>query len=71
VTAGRLTRLNADGTFDTGFAANIGTGFATSDVFSTSIQSDGKIIVGGEFSTFKGIPAKGIARLNADGTLDT
>ena len=65
-----IARLNTDGTLDTTFSANITNGF---DYFvnALAIQSDGKIIVGGQFSTYDNIPAEYIARLNTDGTLDT
>ena len=66
-----LIRLNADGTEDTTFATNIGTGF-NNPVNSITIQpSDGKILVGGDFSTFKGVTRNRLVRLNADGTEDT
>ncbi len=34
-------------------------------------QSDGKLIIGGSFSLVDGVPRQNIARLNADGTLDS
>lgn len=40
-------------------------------VWAISEQSDGKILIGGNFTTVNGAPRKNIARLNADGTLDT
>jgi hypothetical protein len=40
-------------------------------VFSVATQSDGKILIGGQFSTVGGITRNRIARLNSDGTLDT
>jgi len=61
-------RLNADGTLDASF--NSGTG-ASREVYTTTIQSDGKIIIGGNFTSYNGVPINRIARLNADGTLDT
>jgi uncharacterized delta-60 repeat protein len=65
----RIVRLNEDGSLDASF--NLGTGFnSTSTVLSTSIQPDGKIIVGGLFTSFNGTTRNGIARLNADGSLD-
>jgi uncharacterized delta-60 repeat protein len=64
----RIARLNADGSLDLCF--NPGTGF-NSWVRTTSIQSDGKIIVGGDFTYFNGTPRNNIARLNSDGSLDT
>jgi len=36
-----------------------------------AVQSDGKIIVGGEFTQLGGQPRIGIGRLNPDGTIDT
>lgn len=64
----RIARLNVDGTLDTTF--NPGTG-ANSWIYSNSIQSDGKIIVCGEFTTFNGDSINYLARLNVDGTTDT
>jgi uncharacterized delta-60 repeat protein len=64
----RIARINTNGTLDTTF--NPGTG-ANNSVYSTSIQSDGKIIIGGYFTSFNGIAKKYITRLNADGTLDS
>jgi uncharacterized delta-60 repeat protein len=72
ISANRLIRLNSDGTKDSSF--NIGTGFSDSvfgsSIRSIKIQSDGKIIVAGIFSTFSGISASGIIRLNSDGSKD-
>jgi uncharacterized delta-60 repeat protein len=64
----RIARLNADGTLDTGFA--VGTG-AANTVLAIKIQADGKIVIGGQFSTYNGAPVNRFARLNTDGTLDT
>jgi uncharacterized delta-60 repeat protein len=66
----RIARLNSDGSLDTAFATNIGTGF-NSTVISIAIQSDGKIICGGYFTSFNGATAIHIVRLNSDGTRDT
>ncbi len=40
-------------------------------MFGLGVQVDGKLIVGGRFTTFNGTPRAGVARLNADGSLDT
>jgi len=45
-------------------------GFPTT-VFALSVQPDGKILLGGNFSTVWGAERSGIARLTADGSLDT
>lgn len=47
----------------------IGTGFDHS-VFSSCVLQNGKILVGGSFSSFDGNPCNSIARLNADGSYD-
>ena len=66
-----LIRLNQDGTKDTTF--NIGTGFtpAGSSVKAISIQNDGKIVVGGDFTIFNGVQSNRVIRLNTDGTKDS
>ena len=63
-----IARLNADGTLDTSFNGPTG---PTGEVETATIQSDGKVIIGGNFSNFSGTAINRIARLNADGTLDT
>jgi len=66
----RIARLNADGTLDTSF--NPGTGVGGFDIAMRSIvvQADGKIMIGGLFSTYNGMSRINIARLNPDGGLD-
>ena len=46
------------------------TGF-NSTVYALVIDSDGKIYVGGEFTSYKGVAANRIIRLNTDGSIDT
>lgn len=66
-TRNRIVRLNTDGTIDNTFS--IGTGFNNS-VFQAVLQPDGKVICVGGFTTYSGISANRVARLNTDGTLD-
>ena len=67
VTANRIIRLNNDGSIDNTF--NSGTGFNSS--CSVIIQdTNGKYVVGGEFTTYSGVTANGIIRLNQDGSID-
>lgn len=63
----RIARLNADGTIDSTFKTDVG---ANDKVYITLLQPDGKIIVGGEFTSFNGTITKNLTRLNADGTID-
>ena len=67
-TASRIIRLNTDGSIDTSFV--YGEGF-NQIVRSTAIQSDGKILLGGDFNDYNGIGANYIIRLNSDGSIDT
>ena len=62
-----LIRLNPNGTKDTSF--DIGSGFNGS-VRSVVIQPDGKILVGGDFTTYKGLTQRRLVRLNSDGSKD-
>jgi uncharacterized delta-60 repeat protein len=64
----RIVRLNPDGTNDTTF--DVGTGFS-STVIAITLQSDGKILVGGAFSSYSGVSSNNIIRLNTDGSIDT
>lgn len=66
-----LIRLNTDGTEDTTFRTNQGTGFNTPSLKRPALQSDGKVLVGGSFTTFDGNTVNRIVRLNSDGTEDT
>ena len=64
-----IMRLNTDGTYDNTFNAS-GAG-ANAIVAAVAIQSDGKILIGGSFTQYNGISRPNIARLNANGSLDT
>ncbi len=67
ISRNRVVRLNSDGSVDDSFNPGIG---ANAWIYSCSIQSDGKIILGGEFTSFNGIERNRIVRLNNDGSLD-
>lgn len=66
-TRNRIAQLLNDGTYDTSF--NIGTGF-NSTVRSGVLQSDGKLIVVGEFTEYRGVVVNRIVRINTNGTID-
>lgn len=64
-------RFNSDGSSDLTFNAS-GSGFASGDkVYAVATQADGKIILGGEFTTYNGVAVTDLIRLNIDGSLDT
>jgi uncharacterized delta-60 repeat protein len=60
-----IARLNTDGTLDTTFEF-----VPTGDVETIAVQGDGRILIGGGFSSTVGFPRNHIARLNGDGSLD-
>ena len=68
VSRNRIARLNADGTLDTTF--NPGTG-ANGSVLNLAIQPNGKILIGGSFTTMNSASLPHIARLLANGAVDT
>jgi uncharacterized delta-60 repeat protein len=63
----RIARLNANGTLDSSF--NPGTG-ANEPVRAITVQPDGKVLIGGYFTTINGMTRNRLARLNANGGLD-
>jgi uncharacterized delta-60 repeat protein/uncharacterized repeat protein (TIGR01451 family) len=68
VTRNRLARLNADGSLDFTFASM--PGGAADAVRALALQTDGRILIGGDFLTYDGINRSHFARANLDGTLD-
>ncbi len=69
-----IVRLNADGTVDSSFTANVeirNQTFSAPTISSLVLQSDGKIVIGGSFDTVDGVSRNGAARLNPGGSLDT
>jgi uncharacterized delta-60 repeat protein len=63
----RYFRLNPNGDLDSGFNPNV-TLFAR--IRSLARQSDGKILMAGNFTQLNGVVRQTMARVNADGTLD-
>lgn len=76
--AGRVTRLNADGTLDTTFNSNVGAGIsggvgssAGAMPMDFAVQPDGKIVVVGDFTQYQSSLQEFVLRLNSNGTADT
>lgn len=69
-----VVRYNSDGTLDNTFDGDgiftnaIGTGI--NRIYSSQIQTDGKILIGGETSDSSGIFNFTVVRLNSDGSFD-
>ncbi len=65
-----VAKFTADGALDTSF--NVGAGAnAGAAVRGLARAADGKVLVGGDFSSMGGTARNALARLNTDGTLDT
>ena len=54
--------------FDSSF--NVGTGVSYGGIANMAIQTDGKILLAGGFSSYNGISRQQFARINTDGSLD-
>jgi uncharacterized delta-60 repeat protein len=72
--SGRIVRLNSNGTLDGSF--DPGTGIVNPNYYdarikAVAVQSDGKILIAGDFISFNGTSRNGIARLNSNGSLDS
>ncbi|HXI72013.1 MAG TPA: Calx-beta domain-containing protein [Verrucomicrobiae bacterium] len=63
-----IARLNANGSLDQTFKPGLG---VDGVVHAVVAQSDGKVVIGGDFTHFNGTARNYLARLNADGSLDT
>ncbi|MEO7080091.1 MAG: delta-60 repeat domain-containing protein, partial [Flavobacteriales bacterium] len=63
-----IVRINPDGSLDPSFDAGTAT---TSEMSACAVQPDGKILIGGNFLSFNGVEGNKVARLNADGSVDT
>lgn len=68
VAINHIIRLNSDGTRDRSF--NIGSGF-NNFPYSIVQQTDGKFVIIGAFTSYNGVSANRIIRLNLDGSVDT
>jgi uncharacterized delta-60 repeat protein len=64
----RVARMNADGSLDESF---VPPEFSFGYVWDVDLLDTGKVLVTGEFRNANGNPQSRVARLNADGSLDT
>lgn len=65
---GRVARLNADGSLDPTFDPGSG---ANDHIRAMALQSDGSVLVGGQFTSVNGQPRGYLARMSSTGTLDS
>ena len=62
--------VNSDGTVDSVFTGLSGATDYAPQIYALATQADGKILVGGFFSSFNGVPHYNLVRLNANSTID-
>src|SRR5205814_4419806 len=67
VARNRIARFNFNGSLDTTF--DPGTG-ADGEITTAVLQPDGRIVVGGRFTSFNGFTHNRVCRLNANGSVD-
>ncbi|MBC8172834.1 MAG: T9SS type A sorting domain-containing protein [Chitinophagales bacterium] len=65
-----IVRINADGTLDTSFYANLPMGSDSDGALDIELLDDGRMMIGGRFNSINGATADGVARLNSDGSND-
>ncbi len=64
----RLARLNADASLDVTFAPVSG---ANNSIRGLALQPDGRVIIGGQFTSYDGVARGRLARVLTNGTIDT
>lgn len=66
-----IARLNVNGSIDTSFNVG-GSGISLLNyvAYTAAIQQDGKILVGGQFGSYNGVPCGSLIRLNSNGSID-
>ncbi|HYG36865.1 MAG TPA: hypothetical protein VEC99_18880, partial [Clostridia bacterium] len=62
-----LARLNPDGSLDSEFNVDMA---STAEVSFILLQSDGRVLIAGNFQTVSGVARSRVARLESDGRLD-
>jgi hypothetical protein len=63
-----IVRINTNGSLDATFV--VGAGFDLPTI-NAVIYSSGKIVIGGQFTTYQGVTSNRIIKLNSDGSIDT
>ncbi len=64
----RIVRLFQDGTIDASFLSGVG---VEGPVRASALQTDDKLIIGGLFLSYNNTSRKNLARINANGTIDS
>lgn len=62
-----IVRLNSNGSLDTTFTGGTG---VNGNVNTIEIDSNGKYVIGGSFTSYSGVTSNRILRINSDGSID-
>jgi uncharacterized delta-60 repeat protein len=62
-----FARVNTSGLIEPGYGKGVG---ADGPVYAVAAQADGRVILGGSFTSINGVPCQGIAQLQKNGTVD-
>ena len=65
-----LARVNSNGSVDTSFVTDTTENSTNEPINALAVQSTGKIIIGGQFTTYKGVDRGRLAQLNQDASLN-
>ena len=68
IVANHIVRLNLDGSVDNTFSSGVGADNNISSITYNAVTN--KILIAGRFLNYAGVAKKGVAMLNADGSLD-
>jgi uncharacterized delta-60 repeat protein len=71
VTKNGIVRINNNYSIDNTFVTGTGFGGAIPQIYDLEIQPDGKILAGGNFTSYNGTSIRNICRLNSNGSIDT
>jgi uncharacterized delta-60 repeat protein len=66
---GRIGRINPDGSVDLSFNTN--NAGANNQLNSVAVETGGRLVIGGAFSSYNTVPKSKLIRLNQDGSLDS
>ena len=69
---GYLAMLNSDGTKSSAFQSpSLASNSGDSVIYDIALQTDGKLLISGRFTSVNGLARDGLARLNTDQSVDT
>lgn len=66
-----MVRINPDGSIDPSFTTESGFEGLGNEVQKMKLLSDGKMLIGGRFTKYRGVTVNGLMRLESNGTIDS